>query len=75
MKKANPKSKETLRREYERSDFPNGVVRGKYAKRAEATSNIVVLEPEIADAFPDSAAVNNALRMIVKVAKRVADHP
>jgi hypothetical protein len=74
MKKAKT-AKDTLRSEYQRSDFPNGLVRGKYAARAKAASNIAVLEPELVSAFPNSAAVNDALRAILKVAKHVAIHP
>jgi septum formation inhibitor-activating ATPase MinD len=70
MKKADP-SKDTLRPEYQRTDFPAGLARGKYAKKA-AASNIIVLEPEVASAFPDSAAVNDALRALLKVAKHAA---
>jgi hypothetical protein len=39
-----------LRREYTRSDFPNGFVRGKYAARIAAGSKIVPLEPEVSPA-------------------------
>ena len=74
MKKAKTE-KDTLRDEYQRSDFPLGLVRGKYAARAQAASNIAVLEPELASAFPNSAAVNDALRVILQVAKQVAIHP
>jgi hypothetical protein len=42
-------------------------VRGKYYKRLlKEGSNVVVLEPDIAKAFPDSAAVNDALRVVLK---------
>ena len=74
MKKASP-TKDTLRSEYKRSDFSGGFVRGKYAARAAAASNIAVLEPEVANAFPNSAAVNEALRAILNAAKRVAAQP
>jgi hypothetical protein len=70
MKKASNR-KDTLRTEYKTSDFPNGVVRGKYAKKAVAASNIVVLDPEVAASFPTSASVNDALRALVKVAKHI----
>lgn len=69
MKKAG--SKDALRSEYKRSDFPACFVLGKYAARAAAASNIVVLEPELATAFPNSAAVNDALRAILQAAKHV----
>lgn len=57
-----------MRAEY---DFDySKAVRGKYYKRLLAEgSNVVVLEPDVAKAFPDSAAVNKALRGILK-AKR-----
>jgi hypothetical protein len=71
MKKAKTES-ETLRSEYKPKDFPNGLVRGKYAARAKAASNTAVLDPELASAFSNSAAVNDALRANLKVAKHVA---
>jgi hypothetical protein len=55
-----------MRAEY---DFSNGV-RGKYAKRFKEGTNIVVLVPEVAEIFPDSAAVNDALMALVQIAKR-----
>jgi hypothetical protein len=58
-----------LRREYKRSDFPKGFVRGKYAARYAASSNIVRLDAKIADAFPTSAAVNEALGTVLRAAK------
>jgi hypothetical protein len=52
-----------MRTEY---DFSKGV-RGKYSKRlAKEGSNVVVLEPDVARAFPDSASVNEALRVVLK---------
>jgi len=50
-------------------DFSKGV-RGKYAKRYEAGSNVVVLSPEVAKVFPTSESVNEALRALVKIARR-----
>jgi len=44
-------------------DFRGGV-RGKYAARYAAGSNVVVLDPDVAEFFPDSEAVNHALRAI-----------
>jgi hypothetical protein len=67
--------KDTLRSAYQLSDFPHGLVRGKYSSRAKLASNIAVLEPELACAFPNSAAVNDALRAILNAAKHVAAHP
>ena len=74
MKKANSE-KDTLRSEYAASDFPDGFVRGKYAAKA-VTSNIAVLESDVASAFPNSAAVNDALRTILLAAKNLTTtHP
>ena len=61
-------SKDELREEYDLSKLKNRV-RGKYVERYRQGTNLVLLEPEIAKAFPDSEAVNNALRMLMQVAK------
>jgi hypothetical protein len=50
-------------------DFRGGV-RGKYAARYAEGTNVVVLDPDVAAAFPDSAAVNSALRALLEVARR-----
>lgn len=50
-------------------DFSQGV-RGKYAERFAQGSNVVVLAPDMAEIFPDSESVNNALRLLVEVAGR-----
>lgn len=70
MKKASGKDDE-LRQEYKRSDF-GALVRGKYAQRVAAASNVVVLEPQVARAFPNDRAVNNALRGLLRGRKRGA---
>ena len=54
-----------LRPEYDETLLKNGV-RGKYAKRYAAGTNIVRLEPDVAAAFPTEEAVNKALRSILK---------
>jgi len=48
-------------------DFSGGV-RGKYVERYRRGNNVVLLDPEIAAAFPDSAAVNDALRALLAIA-------
>lgn len=55
-----------MREEY---DFSKGV-RGKYAKRFSQGSNVVVLDPDVADAFPDSESVNKALRALAEIARQ-----
>jgi hypothetical protein len=57
-----------MRAEY---DFRGGV-RGKYAARYAASTNVVLLEPDVAALFPDSKAVNEALRALVAIVNR---HP
>ena len=63
------KSKDDLRPEYKRDDLGKGV-RGKYFQDYEAGHNLVLLEPEIAMAFPTEKAVNKALMSLIKVAKK-----
>jgi hypothetical protein len=70
MKKGKSSRSDEMRREYKRSDFPKGFVRGKYAARVAAKSNIVRLDPEIAEAFPTSKAVNEALGAVLRAAKK-----
>ena len=50
-------------------DFSQGV-RGKYAKRYAEGTNLVLLSPDVATVFPDSAAVNEALRTLVRLTHR-----
>jgi len=69
MKKAKPSAKDELRQEYTRSDFAKPLVRGKYAERLRESSNVVVLEPEVAAAFPNEKAVNKALKSLIDVAR------
>jgi hypothetical protein len=52
----------------EEYDFSTGV-RGKYAKRYAAGTNVVVIEPDVAKYFPDHVAVNQALRSLSAVIK------
>ena len=70
MKKDRVPDKDELRAEYKRSDFPEGLVRGKYAKRMRESSNVVVLKPEVAQAFPNEDAVNTALLSLIELAQK-----
>lgn len=54
-----------MRPEY---DFSGGV-RGKYYEAYRRSSNVVVLDPDVAEIFRDSASVNEALRSLAKIAK------
>ena len=57
-----------MRAEY---DFTGGI-RGKYANRYRQGVNAILLEPELAEAFPDSKSVNDALRALLDIAERTA---
>jgi hypothetical protein len=57
-----------MRKEY---DFTHAV-RGKYVERFPQDVVMVTLAPDVAAAFPDANAVNDALRMLLKAAKKVA---
>jgi hypothetical protein len=55
-----------LRPEYDFSQMVGGV-RGKYVERYRAGTNLVLLEPDIAEAFPTAASVNEALRSLLPI--------
>jgi hypothetical protein len=74
MKRGNVKGVDELRPEYKRSDFGE-IVRGKYAARLAAETNVVILEPEVAKAFPNDKAVNDALRSLIKTAREADAAP
>jgi hypothetical protein len=63
-----------LRPEYDLSQL-KGRVRGKYVERYRAGTNLVLLEPDVAAAFPDAKAVNEALRLLIKVAENQVSNP
>lgn len=50
-------------------DFSSGE-RGKYAKQYAGGTNVVLLSPDVAEAFPNAEAVNNALRALVDIARQ-----
>ena len=65
--------REELRKEYKRSDFKK-LERGKYYNRVKSCSNIVVLDPEVSEVFPNSEAVNEALHALVDVVQKASQH-
>ncbi|NES20275.1 MAG: hypothetical protein F6K41_15410 [Symploca sp. SIO3E6] len=70
MKKAFEKEMEDeLRPEYDFAQMEGGV-RGKYVERYRSGTNLVLLEPDVAQAFPNDKAVNEALRLLIQVAQR-----
>ena len=65
MRKASKKPADDLRPEYKRSDF-GPLARGKYERRVAEATNVVVLDPKVAKAFPNDRAVNRALRGLIR---------
>ena len=59
-----------MKDEYDLADLKGGL-RGKYVERYKAGIHVVALEPDVAKAFPDAKSVNDALRSILEVAKRI----
>ena len=70
MKKASRKPANDMLPEYDFASMTGGV-RGKYATQYRAGTNLVLLDPEVAEAFPTDAAVNQALRAILSMTKVV----
>ncbi len=71
MKKAKPARGDELRVEYRREDLGKGV-RGKYFAAYQKGSNLVLLTPDLARAFPTSEAVNEALRGLLQLARKTS---
>lgn len=69
MKKARNSKGDEMRAEYKRSDFKK-LERGKFYQRVIAGSNVVVLDPKVAKAFPSSAIVNKTLNDLLELARK-----
>ena len=61
-----------LKPEYTREELGKGI-RGKYYEEYKASHNLVLLDPEVAEAFPSEKAVNEALLLLIKLAKTSVD--
>ncbi len=69
MKKASAKKNNNeLRPEYDLSKLKGGV-RGKYYRQAAAGTNLVLIEPDLTEVFPDTESVNRALKLLADTAK------
>lgn len=53
----------------------SGGIRGKYAKGYPAGANVVVLDPDVAKAFPTGESINEALRLLIEIAARGTPNP
>ncbi|MCP4168130.1 MAG: hypothetical protein GY759_19855 [Chloroflexi bacterium] len=60
-----------LRPEYRREDF-GPMARRKYAARMREASNVVILDPDVAETFPNAQAANQALRGLIELARTSA---
>ncbi|HEY9620416.1 MAG TPA: hypothetical protein V6C78_08605 [Crinalium sp.] len=69
MKKETDELDDELRPEYDFSQMAGGV-KGKYVERYQTGTNLVLLDPDVAQAFPTDASVNEALRLLMKIAQR-----
>jgi hypothetical protein len=69
MRKRRDKVNDELRPEYDLRQLLKAGVRGKYAKRYQAGTNLVLLEPDIRKAFRSETAVNEALRLVLELRK------
>ncbi len=56
-----------LRPEYNLDELLKDGVRGKYVERYRTGTNLVLLDPDVASAFPSSTAVNEALRLVIQL--------
>lgn len=69
MNKAESEQEDEMSPEYDFSQL-KGRVRGKYVERYRAGTNLVLLDPDVAAAFPDAKAVNEALRLLIELAQK-----
>jgi hypothetical protein len=65
-----PQLAHKLRAEYDLSEL-KGQVRGKYLQRYRSGTNLVLLSPDVAEHFPNSQAVNSALRTLIRRSKNI----
>ncbi|MBW1673340.1 MAG: hypothetical protein JRJ45_06790 [Deltaproteobacteria bacterium] len=66
-KKSKDEIADGLRSEYDLSALLKDGVQGKYARRYEQGTNLILLSPDVAKAFPTEEAVNEALRLVIQL--------
>ncbi|HYV06007.1 MAG TPA: hypothetical protein VFB82_15530 [Blastocatellia bacterium] len=72
-KETSPETEDELRPEYDLNTMLKGGVQGKYAKRYRQGTNLVLLAPDVAQAFPTEDAVNEALRLVMRMVQIPVD--
>jgi hypothetical protein len=68
-KKSKDEDADELRAEYDLRELVKGGIQGKYADRFREGTNLVLLDRDLAEAFPTDEAVNEALRLVVQLSK------
>jgi hypothetical protein len=68
-KKSKGEKADELRPEYNLRELLKGGVQGKYAERFREGTNLVLLDRDVADAFPSDESVNEALRLVIQLKK------
>lgn len=68
-KEISPETEDDLRPEYDLKTLLKGGVKGKYVNRYREGTNLVLLAPDVARAFPTDEAVNEALRLVLRMAQ------
>ena len=74
MKRKKRAISDELRPEYDLRALLRSGVRGKYAAKYRAGTNVVLLDPDVAKAFPTERAVNEALRLVLQLNKIAQPH-
>ena len=72
-KETSTEIEDDLQPEYDLKTLLKGGVRGKYSDRYREGTNVVLLAPDVARAFPTEEAVNEALRLVLRLAQIPAD--
>lgn len=67
--KSQIKIEDELRSEYDLGQLLKKGFRGKYIERYKASTNVVLLAPDVAEAFPDEESVNEALRLVIQLSR------
>jgi hypothetical protein len=67
MKKRANESSDELRPDYDLREVLKSGVRGKYAKRYQAGTNLILLDPDVRRTFRSERAVNEALRLVTEL--------
>ena len=74
MNRQSSELEDELRPQYDLKNLLKEAVRGKYAERYSGGTNLVLLDPDVAEAFPTQEAVNEALRLVIQLSRIPAEH-